>query len=264
MIHRASFFLFALLFSLYTHASDMDKEKRWEAQIVDALIIGEAVKLKAGNIEFLGIFAEHATEKAMGGAIILHGIGAHPAWPEVIQPLRTQLPDHGWATLSLQMPILPNEAKGADYAPLFDEVRPRLQAGIDHLKQMGMQNIVIVAHSLGAAMATYYLSDKPDPAITAFVGIGMGQNEGDKKMDNAVSLRTISLPVLDIFGSRDLPTVLASEKARSTAATKAGNKNYTQLKIEGADHFFNNMDIVLVKRVRGWLAKNAEGTEIKK
>lgn len=181
MTSRNLFLFCTLLFANPALASDLAKEKRWEAQIVDALIVGEAVKLKAEKTEFLGIFAEHTTEKAMGAAIILHGIGVHPAWPEVIQPLRTTLPDHGWATLSLQMPILPNEAKSEDYAPLFGEVRPRIQAGIDHLKQMGIQNIVIIAHSLGASMASFYLSEKPDPVITAFAGIGMSQHKSDPR-----------------------------------------------------------------------------------
>lgn len=245
-------------------ASDQAKEQRWEAQIVDALIVGEPVKLKAGKVEFLGIFAENATEEAMGGAIILHGIGAHPAWPEVIQPLRTGLPDYGWATLSLQMPILANDAAGEDYAPLFPEVGPRIQAGVDYLKKRGIRNIVIVAHSMGTAMASYYLSQKPDPSVTAYVAIGMNALKSDPRMDNTVSLRKITLPILDIYGSRDLPGVMASAKARRTAAAKAGNKRYTQIQIEGADHFFNNMDSLLVKRVRGWMANNAAGTEIDK
>lgn len=255
--------LAGLLTSIASQASDLAKEKRWKAQIVDALIIGEEVILKAGKTEFLGIFAEHNTEKAMGGAIVLHGIGAHPAWPEVVQPLRTSLPDYGWATLSLQMPILPNEKKYEDYAPLFDEVIPRIQAGVDYFKKLGVENIVIVAHSMGAAMASHYLAEKPDRAISAYVAIGMSVRNTTAKMDNTVSLRKITLPVLDMYGSRDLPEVLSSAKARKNSANKAGNKYYTQLKIEGADHFFNNMDEVLVKRVRGWLAKHAAGTEIK-
>ena len=40
------------------------------------------------------------------------------------------------------------------------------------------------------------------------------------------------------------------------------NKSYEAVWLEGADHFFNNMDGVLVKRVRGWLAKHAAGTEL--
>lgn len=78
-----------------------------------------------------------------------------------------------------------------------------------------------------------------------------------------MSIRKITLPMLDIYGSRDLLSVLSSAKARSTSAKKAGNKRYIQIKIQGADHFFNNMDEVLVKRVRGWLAKHAAGVEIK-
>ncbi|MDH5445294.1 MAG: alpha/beta hydrolase family protein [Gammaproteobacteria bacterium] len=264
MTARILFVICSFLILPLTQASDMAKEKRWEAQVVDALIVGEGTKLKAGNTEFLAIFAEHTTEKAMGGAIILHGIGVHPAWPEVIQPLRTGLPDHGWATLSLQMPILKNEAQSEDYAPLFDAVPGRIQAGVDYLKKQGIQNIVIVAHSLGASMAAYYLAEKPDAAVTAFVAVGMSVHKSDKKMDSSLHLRKITLPVLDIYGSRDLDQVLKSTKDRATAANKAKNKRYTQLKIEGADHFFNNMDAVLVKRVRGWLAKHAAGTEIKK
>ena len=264
-ISLAGIGVLSLLLSLATsQASDLEKEKRWEAQIVDALIVGDAVKLKADKTEFLAIFAEHNTDKAMGGALILHGIGVHPAWPEVIQPLRTNLPDHGWATLSLQMPILPNEAKSEDYVPLFKEVSPRIQAGVDYLKKQGLQNIVIVAHSLGASMATYYLSQKPDMAIRAFVGVGMSQHTWQPGMDTTAALRKIRLPILDMYGSRDLPEVMSSAKARTNAATRAGNKQYTQVKIEDADHFFNNMDAVLVKRVRGWLAKHAAGTELRR
>ncbi len=240
-------------------ASDLEKEKRWEAQIVDNLLVGEAVKLKTATGEFLGIYAPSVSKKIHGGAIVVHGIGVHPAWPEVIEPLRTHLPEHGWHTLSIQMPILGNDAKPEDYAPLFNEVAPRINAAVALLKQKGVKNIVIVAHSLGAAMSSAYLADKPDPAIRAFVGIGMGKVAGDPRMDNAIALSKITIPVLDLYGSLDLQAVLDNAKARATAASRAGNKQYTQFKLSGADHFFNQMDDELTKRVRGWLEKNASG-----
>jgi len=254
---RLGFFTCLLAPGVTTAASDLEKEKRWEAQIVDNLLVGEAVKLKTPTGEFLGIYAPSVSRQIHGAAIIVHGIGAHPAWPEVIEPLRTHLPEHGWHTLSLQMPILGNDAKPEEYLPLFNEVAPRINAAVALLKQKGLQNIVIIAHSLGAAMSSAYLADKPDPAIRAFVGIGMGKVAGDPRMDNAIALGKIKIPVLDLYGSLDLQPVISNAKARATAASKAGNKQYTQFMVSGADHFFNQLDDELTKRVRGWLEKNA-------
>jgi len=91
--------------------SDRAKEARWERQIAPDLMVGDAVKLKAAGVEFLALYAAPSAKESKGAVIILHGNGVHPAWPDVIEPLRTQLPEHGWHTLSLQMPILQNGAK---------------------------------------------------------------------------------------------------------------------------------------------------------
>lgn len=244
-------------------ASDMEKEKRWADQVVDSIMVGDAEWLKVGNSKILSIYTENTTEKALGGAIVLHGSGVHPNWDQVIRPLRSRLPDYGWSTLSLQLPVLSNEAEYKDYIPLFKDVTPRINAGVAFLKAKGISNIVIVAHSLGSSMAAHYLANKPDPAVRAFVAVGVsGEMHKEDKVGYLVSLKTIKVPVLDIFGSNDLDSVLKSEKDKSKVALKAGNKNYTQVKIAGANHFFDNKDDELVKRVRGWLAKNAAGTEI--
>ena len=103
--------------------SDFGKELRWREQIVDSLMDGEAVDLTAGEATFLGLYTE-AEEDAGRGAIIVHGIGVHPNWPQVVYPLRTALPRDGWSTLAIQMPVLANEATGADYAPLIAESAP--------------------------------------------------------------------------------------------------------------------------------------------
>lgn len=254
----------SLLFN-FCLASDLEKEKRWADQVVDSILVGDAQWLNAGKVKFLSIYTENTAPKALGGAIILHGTGVHPNWDQVIRPLRTRLPDYGWTTLSLQLPILANDASYQDYIPLFSEVEPRIKAGVDFLKAKGIHNIVIIAHSMGSAMAAHYLGNKPDPAIRAFVAIGASGNlYKNNQIDFLTSLKTIKVPVLDLFGSDDLDSVLQSEKQKATVARKAGNKNYTQVKIVGANHFFDDKNAVLVKRVRGWLLNNAAGTEIKK
>ena len=250
--------------SLAASKSDLAKEKRWEEQIVPSLLVGEAVTLKADGTDFLGLYAENSNDKAFGGLLIVHGIGVHPAWPDIIDPLRMQLPEHGWHTLSIQMPILANEAEGKDYVPLMDEVPSRIQAGVDFLKGKGINNIVIVAHSLGTAMSGFYLAGKPDPAVRGYIAISMPQFSFDKRFDNTQHMAAIKIPLLDIYGSLDLDSVVNTAKARAMAAGKVGNKQFSQDKIDGANHFFSGMQEDLVKLVRGWLLKNAKGTEINK
>lgn len=233
-------------------ASDLEKEKRWAEQVVDSLLTGDAQTLKAGETEFLALYTAATEGPGNRAAILLHGMGLHPNWPEVIQPLRTELPDRGWATLSLQMPILANEAVMADYVPVLEEAPARIQAGIDFLKEQGMETIVILSHSLGAAMGSSFLLDPGSEDIQAFVGIGMPLSKLDQRLDTAACLEQIELPVLDLYGSRD-DAVRADAPKRKQGARKAGNEQYRQMEIEGADHFFNGMQDELVHVVYGWL-----------
>jgi len=254
--------LLIFLPTLTLAGSGTAREKRWAEQIVDSLIDGEAVWLTAGGQRFLAIFTPAETPETRGAAILLHGIGAHPDWPEVIHPLRTALPGYGWATLSLQMPVLANEAKASDYLPLFDEVAPRIHAGVKWLKLHGILNQVLIAHSLGTAMASDYLAGKPDPAIRAYVGIGMIEPKADPRLGNVAALKKIRLPVLDIYGSQDLDSVRQAAPARVRAARAAGNRRYTQVEMPGADHFFTDHENALMRRIRGWLQRQADGMEL--
>ena len=83
-----------------TWASDLSKEERWAEQISDSLLNGEAIQLHNGSHDFLAIETQ-AEEASQLGVIILHGIGIHPNWPALIQPLRVLLAEAGWNTLSL-------------------------------------------------------------------------------------------------------------------------------------------------------------------
>jgi len=251
-------FLVCLLFLPLAQASDQAKEQRWAEQIVDALIDGEAVWLQAGDVKFLGIYTE-AEQHTGRAALVLHGIGVHPNWPQVVYPLRTGLPAEGWSTLSIQMPILPNEAEAKDYAPLFDEVAPRIDAGIAYLKEKGAKQVVIVAHSLGAAMASYYLSNHPN-AVAAYVGIGMSGGAEDPRMDNVKTLAAVPLPVLDIYGENDLSGVLSTSEQRARALEQ-GTGAYNQVQMIQADHFFEGQDDALLKAVADWMNETVPPAE---
>jgi pimeloyl-ACP methyl ester carboxylesterase len=238
-----------------SHASDLAKEKRWADQVVDAIIDGDAVWLNDGSSEFLGIYTE-AEEDQGRSVIVMHGTGIHPNWQQVVQPLRVGLTEHNWNTLSIQMPILPNEAEYHEYAPLYDEVAPRIDAAIRYLRDNGSKMIALIGHSQGAAMTAYYLSSA-EQDVAGFVAIGMGNLSKEPRMNSVKALEKISVPVLDIYGDDDLDTVLKTAKARTDAAARAGNKNYTQMKIAESNHFFDDRDDALLEAVAGWLEKSA-------
>jgi pimeloyl-ACP methyl ester carboxylesterase len=234
-------------------ASDQEKEKRWAEQISDSLVEGETCELDAGSAPFMGIYTE-ASDGFTGRAVIIaHGMGVHPDWSDVIYPLRTGLANHGWATLSIQMPVLPNDASLQDYVPLFDEVTPRIDAAAAMLRKRGNRTIVLIGHRLGSTMSAWYVANKKKPPVQGLVLVSIGSSTIDEKTNSLLSLAKIKLPVLDIYGSRDLDNLLATPDARRKTARRAGNKLYRQTEIEGADHFFTGMQDTLVRRVYGWL-----------
>lgn len=242
------------------NATDTGKEKRWAEQIADALVVGDAEWLDADGHQFLAIYTEQTSARAKGGAILMHGTGVHPDWSDVIAPLRSELPDYGWSTLSIQMPVLPNEAKHEDYAPLYQEVPPRIEAAMRFLEDNGVTNIVLIGHSQGAAMGASYLASAAPGRIKvkAFVAIGLSAPKGaDPRMDTRAFLAKIQTPTLDLYGSQDLDTVRMSSEARKNAARKAGNNKYRQDEVPGANHFFNGLNADLVRRVRSYLERYA-------
>lgn len=233
------------IFMPAVHASDLAKEKRWREQIVDALIDGEAVDLNDGKHDFLAIHTE-GDEDNKSGVIVIHGIGIHPDYPTVVKPLRVGLAEHGWHTLSIQVPVLPNEAEPGEYTPLMPEVAPRIKAAKQYLQDLGMNKIAIVAHSMGTAMASYAMVTD-GVSVDAYVAIGMNEPAIEP-------LAKIRIPVLDLYGRDDLPQVTANAQRRKTTA--AGNPRYSQVVTENADHFFEGQEEELVSVVHNWLQSN--------
>ena len=234
-------------------ASDLNKEKRWAEQVVDAILDGEAIWLEDGSSQFLGIFTE-SEEESNRAVIIMHGTGVHPDWQQVIQPLRVGLTERKWNTLSIQMPVLANDAQYLDYAPLYDEVAPRIDASIKYLNNKGIKDIVLIGHSQGSAMTAYYLSTS-EQKVNGFVAIGMASFAEDSRMDSVNALKKIQVPVLDLYGKEDLDNIIASAGDRAAAAKESGNKKYTQTVIAG-NHFFDEHEDSLVKTVADWLEEN--------
>ena len=233
--------------------SDTGKEKRWAQQVVDSLLDGEAVWLDDGEgHEFLGIHtpAGHDSGRAV---ILMHGIGVHPNWPDVIYPLREALLENDITSLSIQMPILANEAEDAEYRGLYAEVPARLLAAVDFLKNSGYEKIDIVGHSMGARMATYFLVRESGSDINSAVLIGMGNSSSGSWPESIEALARLRVPVLDLYGSKDLDIVLDTVQDRASFGKKNSSGIYRQIRIEDANHFYQGHEDELKRAVIDWL-----------
>lgn len=239
-----------LSLSLPLYATDKAREKRWVEQTIDQIFDGEPLFLDLPDHRFFAIYTEAQTESG-NGLIILHGTGFHPDYEQVVSPLRVALTTTGWHTLSIQLPLLDSQADYNDYVSVYPQVPPRLDAATQYLKNKGITNIGIVAHSQGATMAAYYVAHYAND-ITSLVLVGMSAQHTDKTINSAESLKRISIPVLDIYGSKDFPAVLQTANLRYNAA--AGNSHYQQQVIDGAYHFFEVREDQLIDAVSDWLS----------
>jgi len=236
---------FALLLALASvacHAqADYAREQRWADEITPAILVGDPVQLALPEgRKFLGIYAPNS--KAQAGVVVVHGLGLHPDWG-LINPLRSQLSEQGYATLSVQMPVLAAELRREHYPPLFPEAAARIAVAVKFLQDKGHKKIAIVAHSFGSRMTNVLLNQPGAPAITAWVSIGI--------IGEYTNPETLKAPVLDLYGEKDFPEVL--ELAAKRASVIRNIRGSAQVSIAGADHFFNGMDKELVNAVKQFL-----------
>jgi pimeloyl-ACP methyl ester carboxylesterase len=247
--------LSTLTSSLYAATqSDTAKEQRWSEQIVDQLIDGEEVRLEARKHRFLAIYTPAEETPPQGTVVLIHGTGAHPDWPQVIQPLRSGLAENGWQSLSLQMPLPPEGADQDMQGQLIQEGADRISAALDWLAEQGAGKVTLISHSRGGADLLFYAADRQDDRLVSLVVIGVNgafSNVPDS-MGTLQSLSRIKLPVLDVYGGSDLQGVLDTADARKKAAL-AGSSGYQQTSVDGADHFFEDSEAELLALVIDWL-----------
>ena len=247
-------------------------EQKWKTLLDQGALKKEVVMLKSGKSSFLALYRSQRSGIPQGGVILLHPRGEHPDWQYVIAPLRKALPRYGWSTLSLQLPVLDDEAKLDDYAKLFDPGVDRILAGINYLQSHKIRNIVIIGYDLGATLGAYALTKKPGPYIKAFVGISMISTRDNKILDTSLNLALVKTPVFDIYASNDTQFVSAALVERIPLTYKhrrfksderdPKSARYRQWEVIGADHRYTGYERVLIKRIRSWLKVFAPGKTI--
>jgi predicted alpha/beta-hydrolase family hydrolase len=243
IFHKYLFLLYFLSCAMaHAQTPDYAREKRWADEITPAILVGDAVYLtqKSGH-KFLAIHAPHT--KARAGVIVVHGMGVHPDW-NLINALRSQLAEQGYTTLSLQMPVLAADAKVESYPALFADAAERLQGAVTFLRDKGHRKVAIVSHSMGARMVNHFLSQGGAGEVDAWVAIGISSGA-------YLQPQTFKAPVLDIYGEKDFPAVLANAAKRADAIKRI--RGSAQISVAGADHYFNGTESDLTRHVKRFL-----------
>ncbi|MBT2969120.1 MAG: hypothetical protein B6D72_19765 [gamma proteobacterium symbiont of Ctena orbiculata] len=255
--HLCCLLLLLIIASLESlHAANLSREQRISEGLTGGALIGDPVWLEAGSVRFLAIHMESFAAVRRGGAILLHDSGAHADWHEVINPLRHHLAERGWETLSLQLPLGDDPSDLSGSASLLSLSRPRIKAGIDFLNGRQIEETVLIGHGLGAAMAMDFIAGQGE-GIGALVAIGITPGGEGEEEPLARVLGVSDVPILDLYGSLDLPAVVDSARERRTLAVRNGRDRYRQERVSGADHFFSGMQEELNNRIAAWLRQAA-------
>ena len=206
--------------------ADTARETRWAEQIVPQLVVGDAVWLATPrHARVLAIFTEPSVTSRTA-VIVVHGLGVNPDW-NLIGVLRTTLADHGFATLSVQMPVLAADAPREDYESLFPDAGERLSSAVAWLGARGYSRIAVLSHSMGAAMVNAWLAATTQASVGAWIPVGMF-------VPFATAPR---LPVLDVVAERDFPEAIAQAKVRAGQLKQDGCS--ASLAFDGTDHYFD-------------------------
>lgn len=248
--------LFALLislsFSYSVFATDAAKEQRIAEQTIDTLFLGEPVWLKTDETDdssqFLGLFNNE--EQSQFSLLLLHGSGQGPNTTFLIGPLREAFTDKGYTTLSIQLPVISDNADYALYTSEFPLAISRINTAINFLKTRSNKPIVIVGHSMGGNMLMQWFQQANDESTSAIVAVGMSASLNSK--NDFVSTKSNRIPVLDIYGQNDSANVLEKAQLRK-AEVSASHPQSKQLEVAGADHFFADMESQLATIIEEWV-----------
>jgi alpha/beta superfamily hydrolase len=219
---------------------DYAREERWAQEIAPQVVVGDPVWLRTRDrARVLALYTEPPA-KARSAVIVVHGLGVHPDW-NLIGALRAELAERGFATLSVQMPVLAADAPRDGYRDLFSAAGDRLDAAARWLRDKGYAKLGIVSHSMGAAMVDAALARSDGLSVDAWVPVGM-------LVDFAFTPR---LPVLDVIAERDFPEAIAGAKARALRLPRDGCSR--SLVIGNADHYFERAPRALVDAIGQFL-----------
>lgn len=263
--------LISLLSTSAAGAANPAREQVVASELIERIDQQGVVWLRSNGTDFLALSAKAPAAEERGGVILLHDIGDHPDWPEIISPLRNGLPEKGWSTLSIQLPLRSRdvEINARNQQKIIDQTQARIAAAVEYFTHTGIYNIAFIGHGLGATAISRFLSnDLPlhhAVYIKAFIAIRFRAHEQlpTAYLPQALLQSSVPLPIFELLGTRESSTIQQQAEQRKTVATQTQHPHFRQTMLSSANNNFWRADALLLSRVSGWLKLNvADGVVV--
>ena len=261
-------FPIALLASVLLHdvlaAAFPDRSREFiiAGQLEQRINDAELLWLENKQTSFLTLVTAPVQESATQDTafLLLHGMGKHPDWPQLLRPLRLQLAASGWFNVSPQLPLLSAQESLSDYAMTVVEASQRVLVILNWVEQQGYTKTVIIGHGFGALTALHALvrvaslRDKVIGLVLLATGEYPYLSPSLKLYQLLQNRHLQELPLLDIY---PLPaasdTLSAQALARRTAVRRGDNTRLTQIAVPDADIYFTAQEELLSEYINSWV-----------
>lgn len=243
-------------------------DSQWLAEELDAA----ARWLEAGGESFLALWQPNTSGSPKGAVLMLPAEGHTANGQGTFTQLRRQLPEHGWATLSITLPPpeVPPQVSiltaGKDTAAVEEtEKQPapeptqspeavasqRIRAALAYLQQNSQGPLVILGEGIGAARAWQYLAENGQGPFQAAVLLNARNTVPGQEVVLPENLVVKTLPALDLYSGEHFLGAQEA-KARRFAARTQGLQNYRQIRL-GPQPEISSGPTAGSRQVRGFL-----------
>ncbi|MGK9065866.1 DUF3530 family protein [Stutzerimonas chloritidismutans] len=159
-------------------ASLPSRSEMMASDLLRQLPAGEVIELKTSTETFSALWRPANVGHPKGVLILLPDDGESPDWPRGVGPLRRQLPDHGWHTLSLSLP----ESERITPTTVAPREAPPAEVDSPEAEQASGDGDEAPAESPSEAG---YLPEQTAPPAAEPADEGAGQDEGEPSEETA-------------------------------------------------------------------------------
>lgn len=244
----------------------------------------QALWLNAGNGTFLGLFTPASGANEQGAIILVADKGQHADWPGPVRQIRRQLPLHGWATLSIALPVHVISADSNDVNEDDEaqqninrsvsemseqedsafgtmqanaELTQRLQSAMAQTQNFGLYNVVVLAVGDAALLTALSLAELPPSDYAGFIALGPWSLQKNEQASMAEIFTALPSAVLELLPGQWPEQHMVKRRG---LAEKVQHSNYVQVKLLGNSSDFKHSP-QLLPRIRGWLKRHAGSME---